>query len=179
MLCRLLVVVGLVIVLSLSSWVLWGAWPNASFPAGDVSDPAMIVVLGGGDGVRVRQAARLASEFPDIPLLVTGDGEFLLSGIVSSGVPESRVRIESAATSTWENAAFTQLWVKEAGAGQLALVTNDFHGPRAQAVFRKMYPDREIVVATEQTIPPYNKWQECYRRRERAAAIYYVLRYGV
>jgi uncharacterized SAM-binding protein YcdF (DUF218 family) len=70
-------------------------------------------------------------------------------------------------------------WIDAAGDGQVVLVTNDFHAPRSRAVFRKVYPDRRIVVACEPSAPPYNHWQQAFRRRERMAALYYVLRYGV
>lgn len=61
----------------------------------------------------------------------------------------------------------------------MAVVTNDFHGPRALAVFRTIYPHLDFVLASESTSQPFNRWQEQLRRRERAAALYYLLLYQI
>lgn len=173
-----LLTAALALLLMLCSWVLWGDWPvGASTDV--VGAPALVVVLGGGDGARVREALRLAERFPDVPVLVTGDSGSIVQGLFSSGMPEARIRIEPAATSTWENAWFSKPWIENAGDGQLVLVTNDFHAPRSRAVFRKVYPGRQIAVACEPATPPYNEWQQAFRRRERLAAVWYVVRYGV
>ena len=171
-------ITALALLLGLGSWVWWGDWPEG-VSADLVSDPAIVVVLGGGDAARSRQAARLAAAFPDIPVLVTGDCGSLAADLESSGIKPPRLQIEHNATSTWENARFSKPWVDAAGDGQLVIVTHDFHGPRALAVFRKIHPARAIVLSCETTAKPYNKWQQGFRRRERAAAIYYLVRYGV
>jgi uncharacterized SAM-binding protein YcdF (DUF218 family) len=163
---------------ALGSWIQWGDWPESG-RFGKVDAPALIVVLGGGDGARVRESLRIAKEFPQTQLLVTGDSGFIRNGLRAGGLAGSRILIEPAATSTCENALLSKPWIDAAGDGQVVLVTNDFHGPRARAVFRKVYPERRIVVACESSAPPYNQWQQAFRRRERAAAVYYVLRHGV
>jgi uncharacterized SAM-binding protein YcdF (DUF218 family) len=173
-----LLTAALALLLALCSWVWWGDWPDG-VSSDVVSDPAIVVVLGGGDGARVREALRLAERFPDVPILVTGDSGFISAGLRAAGIADSRIRIEPAATSTWENAVFSKTWIDEAGSGQLVLVTNDFHAPRSRAVFRKIYPGRDIVLSCETTAKPYNKWQQAFRQRERAAALYYLVRYGV
>lgn len=173
-----LLTAALALLLALGSWVWWGDWP-AAVVCGKVTDPAIVVVLGGGDVARAREAARLAVAFPDVPLLVTGDCGLLAAHLESSGIKPPRLQIEHDAESTWENAWLSKPWVDAAKEGQLVLVTNDFHGPRALAVFRKIHPAREIVLSCETTAKPYNQWQQGFRRRERAAALYYLVRYGV
>jgi uncharacterized SAM-binding protein YcdF (DUF218 family) len=171
-------ITALALLLALVSWTWWGHWP-AAVACGEVTDPAIVVVLGGGDGARAREAARLAEAFSDVPVLVTGDSGFLAAHLEASGIRPPRLQIEHDATSTWENALFSKPWVDAAGDGQMVIVTNDFHGPRSMAVFRKVYPQHDIVLSCETTAKPYNTWQEGFRRRERAAAVFYLVRYGV
>jgi uncharacterized SAM-binding protein YcdF (DUF218 family) len=173
-----LLITALALVLALCAWTLWGDWPEG-VSADAVRNPAVVVVLGGGDGARVRETLRLAGQFPDVPILVTGDSGSIVQGLAASGISEARISIEKAATSTWENAVFSKPWIDKADDRQLVLVTNDFHAPRSRAVFRKIYPGKRIAVSCEPASPPYNKWQQAFRRRERMAALWYVLRYGV
>ena len=144
-----------------------------------MQNPALVIVLGGGDDARPREAARLIGKYPDVPLLVTGDSGNILNAMVAQGIPEERLMIEHHATSTWENALFSKPWIDAAADGELVIVTNDFHGPRALACFRKQFPGRRLVLACETTSKPFNKYQEGFRRRERAAALYYLVRYRV
>jgi uncharacterized SAM-binding protein YcdF (DUF218 family) len=177
-LCLLLLTIALGLLLALMGWVWFGNWP-ASVVCGKVTDPSIVVVLGGGDETRAREARRLAGAFPDIPFLVTGDGGSIASDLETYGIRPPRLQHESDAKSTWENALFSKPWVDAAKNGQLVIVTNDFHGPRSLAVFARHYPGRQIVLSCETTKPPYNQWQQGSRRRERAAAVFYALRFGV
>ena len=173
-----LLILALALLLALGSWIWWGDWPEG-VSADAVHEPAIVVALGGGDDVRVRETLRLAGRFPEVPILVTGDSGAILRGLISSGIPQARISIEAKATSTWENAVFSKPWIDQAGGGQVVLVTNDFHAARSRAVFRKVYPGRRIAVSCEPAKPPYNQWQQSFRRRERLAALWYGLRYGV
>lgn len=85
------------------SWIWSGTWPEPE-PSGAVSQPAWIVVLGGGDEARVREALRMTASFPDASLLVTGDGGIIQKGLLDGGLDPNRLQVEPAARSTWENA---------------------------------------------------------------------------
>lgn len=158
-------------------WIWWGDWPDSG-PPGEISEPALIVVLGGGDSSRTREALRLAEKFPAPPILVTGDGGYHQSALLAGGLDPDRMEVEPDATSTRENATLAGPWINETR-GQVVLVTNDFHAPRSLAVFRSTYPDHEFVVASEAGTRPFNRWQTNFRRRERAAAIFYLFRYRI
>jgi uncharacterized SAM-binding protein YcdF (DUF218 family) len=176
---RFLILVAMLVFLASlpAAWIFWGSWPVGKSDV--IRDPAILIVLGGGDQVRIRETVRLAAGYPAVPILLTGDSGYILNGLIEAGLPESRIEIEPSATSTWENATFSKPWLTEAGDGPWVLVTNDFHAPRARAVFRKVYPQETILVSCEVTTPPYNRWETATRRRERSAALYYLLRYGV
>lgn len=159
-------------------WMLWSDWPDP--PRRPVPwEPDAIVVLGGGDLARARRAARLAAAFPEAPVLVTGDGGQLEDGLRALGVTEDRFVIEGEATSTWENADLSAPLLEELGAKRVVLVTNWFHVPRSEAVFRKRLPKIEFESAFERAPSPMTRWDRGCQRRERIAAIWYWLRYGV
>ncbi len=160
-----------------AAWIWWGDWP-ATGPIGKPDDPELVVVLGGGNLARATVALQLAERFPDPPVVVTGDGGYQQAALRRGGLDPARIVVEPNATSTLENARLTAPWIGKAE-GQIVLVTNDFHAPRALAVFRTTHPDRDFVVATEASARPFSDWQAEFRRRERAAAIYYLLRHRI
>ena len=137
------------------------------------------MILGGGDDDRVREGLRLADEFPSVKVVVTGDGGRILSGLRDAGLAECRIEIETAAESTYENSDFTAPILKRLGAKRVVLVTNWFHAPRSLAVFRKGQPQREFAVSFEPKPEPLTPWDRGSQRRERLAAIWYLLRYRV
>ena len=141
--------------------------------------PDVIVMLGGGDLARVRVASRLAAAFPKCPILITGDGGYLKEKLLLSDIPQSRILIEPDAQSTWENAKFSASLLSEIQAKRVALVTNWFHVPRAEAVFRKQYPELDFVIAFESARRPLFPWDLQSQQREKVASLLYLFRYCV
>jgi uncharacterized SAM-binding protein YcdF (DUF218 family) len=159
-------------------WVGWSSWPRLErweLPW----TPDVIVVLGGGDQARSREALRLAGEFPDAPLIVTGDGGTICRELLGSGLSATRLVHEMRATSTVENACFTDALLANLGAQRVVLVTNYFHVPRALAVFRRHQPQREFAAAFEACPDQLSDWHRYCQRRERLAAIHNLLRYWI
>lgn len=161
-----------------AAWVLWWPWPN---PVNRACPwiPDAIIVLGGGDLVRVRVAARLALAFPEAPLIITGDGGYLEENLLKEQVDESRLLIEPAARSTFENASLSGPLLDELGAKQIVLVTNWFHVSRAEAVFRKTFPHLKLLANFEPAVHPLASWDRLAQRREKLAAVWYLLRHGI
>lgn len=168
---------ALALLLVLCAWIWWGDWPAAG-PMGEISNPALVIVLGGGNESRPREALRLAEKFPEPQVLVTGDGGYHQAALVAGGLDPQRMEVEPAASSTLENARFATPWIDDTR-GQIVLVTNDFHGPRSLAVFRAAHPGHDFVVASETSDRPFDNWQVNFRRRERAAVVYYLIRYHI
>ena len=169
---------ALVMVFALAAWVMWGNWPNPT-PRPLSWPPDAIVVLGGGDKERSEQAAKLAKNYPLVPLIVTGDGGTLYRGLLEKGVDSSRITHETLATSTLENARFTGEWLNRHGARRVALVTNGFHAPRAHAIFSREYPQLEFEVVFEPRPTGRSNWYEYCERRERLAALHNLVFHGV
>ena len=169
---------GFAFALVFGGWILFGSWPcpeRETIPW----EPDAIVVLGGGDMVRVRESSRLAALYPDAPVLLTGDGGYLEKGLRESGINEPRLLIEREAKSTWENAKFSSPFFDSGNFKRVVLVTNWFHAPRSETVFRRVFRDCEFVTAWEPAPVPLTPWDRNSHRREKLAALYYLLRYGV
>lgn len=105
-----LVLLVLVLFALVGSWVRWGSWPDPE-PEPLPWAPDAVVVLGGGNKGRSRQAARLARQFPEVPLMVTGDGGLLYRALLEEEIDPARITHETQASSTLENARFTRSWL--------------------------------------------------------------------
>lgn len=161
-------------------WVLYYPWPVPLTKTEPIPwEPDAIVVPGSGDVVRVREAARMAERFPVIPVIITGDGGFLETGVIDLGVFEERLVIEPDAESTFENAALLVPILEELSVKRAVLVTNWFHVPRAEAVFRSRFPGIEFASTWENPADPLPPWDVQSQRREKLASLWYLVRYGV
>jgi uncharacterized SAM-binding protein YcdF (DUF218 family) len=161
-----------------AAWLAWGHLPDpraASLPF----RPDAIVVLGGGDGSRGREAYRMHLAHPDAALIVTGDGNEIFDSLVRKGVQPSRIHHETAATSTWENALLTLPILDKEHASKVVIVTDWFHVPRALAVFRKAQPGRIFHASFEPRPAVPGTCEISHARRERAATVFYTLRHGI
>lgn len=160
------------------AWVCFWPWPAP--PHQEIPwEPDAIVVLGSGDVVRVREAARMAERFPEAPVIITGDSGFLERELLGLGVPPERLVIEPDAESTYENASLIAPIFEERHVERFVLVTNWFHVPRSEAVFRNRFPGLEFVSTWEPPSDPLPPWDRHSRRREKLAALYYWVRYGI
>lgn len=174
-----LCVTAVSIIVAALSWIQWGNWPNA-VPIDPSWKPDLVLVLGGGDEARSREALRWHSRFPGLPIVVTGDGGTILRELTEAGVPNGLILHEQNATSTHENADFTDPIIDAMPeVRRVLLITNWFHAARSLAVFRKRQPEREFAVAFETASQVPNPWEVKSQRRERLAALFYLFRYGV
>jgi len=96
-------------------------------------------------GDRIREAARLARLYPELPVLVSGglisprpsepsEASMMAEFLVEMGVARERILIEDASRSTAENAE--QALAAAGPGGKWLLVTSAFHMPRAVGAFR-------------------------------------------
>lgn len=161
---------------ALGSWVAWGSWPDPSQRALPW-EPDVILVLGGGNDERPREALRLAERFPELPVVVTGDGGTIVEAMLEGGLDPARLHHETRATSTMENAHFTDPILDELGAGRVLLVTNWFHVPRSLAIFRREQDGRDFAVSFEPRPETLSEWHLYCTRRERMAALHHIVRH--
>ena len=133
--------------------------PTHLFPARSArystASVAAIVVLGcaiegGAFRRRAGAAADLFSELsprnPDLVVVATGgrawkgrlEADVLFRLLAARGVPEKRIARERCSLSTRGNARFTAGILHRTGLHRIALVTCDWHMPRAMALFTRV-----------------------------------------
>lgn len=103
----------------------------------------VIVVLGGGDQGRVKQAAELYEEgYADEVLITASEKDGSTSGLKTVaehyGIPEEALSVENAATSTYTNALNTVDFMEAEGFESAMIVTSDYHVDRAEFIFDKV-----------------------------------------
>jgi uncharacterized SAM-binding protein YcdF (DUF218 family) len=168
---------GLVVILAgVGVWIASGDWPNPELKPLPW-EPEAIVVLGGGNEDRTTEAWRLAQEYPAAPVIVTGDGGRIVRALQERGLPRERLRHETTAKSTMENAERVRPLLEKEGVTRAVLVTNWFHGPRALLSFRRRNPGMEFAVSFHPRREPLTPWDRACQRRERLAWPVYLL-YG-
>lgn len=123
-----------------------------------------IIVLGGGmdteintarggyelnrSGDRFVETVRLAAQYPDAKVVMTGGGSVLITGqeveadaakrmFAAFGIPEERLVFEDAARNTEENAQLTRDLLNPQPGDVYLLVTSAFHMPRSVGLFRR------------------------------------------
>jgi uncharacterized SAM-binding protein YcdF (DUF218 family) len=175
---RPLLIYSTPLIFVLAAWVFLVPWPRP--PIEPIPWlPDAIVLLGGADLKRISKATLLATEFPDAPIIISGDSGYLAEGLRKNQINPSRFLIEPDAESTWENASLlAPLFIKR-DIQKVVLVTNWFHAPRSGAVFRKQYPEMNFVLAFEPASNPVTPWDRRSNWREKLAVLYYLPRYGV
>lgn len=164
-------------VAGLGVWIFGADWPNPDLQTLPW-EPDAIVVLGGGNEERVAEAWRLAQDFPKAMVVVTGDGGRIARALREQGLAPHRLRHETEAKTTRENAERARPLLEKEGAGRVVLVTNWFHAPRALLSFRRANPSAEFVVSFRPRREPLTPWDRACQRRERLAWPVYLL-YGV
>jgi uncharacterized SAM-binding protein YcdF (DUF218 family) len=133
------------------------------FPAApDISAPAGIIILGGGEDARMSAATglpelnaaaerlvlglALAKSFPEAQLIFTGGSASLVDQRISGAdgartlfalfeIADGRIMLEPEARNTAENAIRTYELVEDATLGPWVLVTSAFHMPRSVGSF--------------------------------------------
>ncbi len=175
----IVLVVAITLILSpILIWVFCGGWPDPQ-PEPLPWPPDAIIVLGGGDNARTRQAQALAEQFPQAPLVITGDGGSIVQALRRSGIPESRIFHETKATSTIENARFTREILSKLKVTHGVIVTNWFHVPRSLAVFRTIQPERKWAASFEARPKKLDRWNRACQIRERLATLHHLVFYRI
>lgn len=125
-------------------------WRSLLVIESPISQADAILVLGGESQARPITAARLYREgvASKIFIIGTGDHETNRRALLSGGVPENRITIESESKSTLENAEFAKPLLEAAGVRRVLLVTSSFHARRALATFQQRIPGIEFGVTT-------------------------------
>lgn len=187
----------LLLVAAVALGVLWepllaglGRWLAHSDPLPASAD-ALVVLSGDPYGLREEEAARLWQRGVAPVMVVTGGpvawqtvaGEVMARHLVALGVPPEAIHVETRATSTAENAAFTLPMVKALGAGRVVVVTSNYHVQRTRLAFRRVYEPAGIQVsvhgASDPGFHPDRWWREPAGREygllELMKLVWYVL----
>ncbi len=106
----------------------------------------VLVVLGGGSGERVDTAAELfkAGVAPRIIVSGAGDADDNKRLLVNRGVPAEAIQLESASTSTRQNAQMTIGLLRSEHVHRAIIVTSWYHSRRALHCFRHYGPELEF-----------------------------------
>ena len=158
----------------------------------DVSQPPkqsdVIVVLGGGDGLRWTQLASLYQEGYAPVVLVSGNGDSLDTSIhliTEQGVPGSAMLINNRATSTFDEAQQVLDMLLAMNAKSALIVTDKYHTRRATATYHQVFGNHDVnltIVAPDDSIDPKLWWQSNRRNlvvTEYIKMAYYWLAYGI
>lgn len=122
-----------------------------------------IIVLTGGSG-RVEEGLRLYQEGLSDRLLVSGvhkdvRASELLQLWKGPAIDIAGLALDPRATTTLENAVYSQEWIEENGIGSIRLITAYYHMPRAYWEFKRHMPGLTIIphAVQPETGPPYVK----------------------
>jgi uncharacterized SAM-binding protein YcdF (DUF218 family) len=127
-------------------------------------DIAGIVVLGGGVD-RIAEAVRLARQYPDAKILLTGAASEEEFALTQEPGLAGRLIVERRARNTFENAVFSRRMVSPVDNQRWLMVTSAVHMPRSMGAFRAAgfnvepwpvkvgsYPAREVAAALRHEI---------------------------
>lgn len=134
-------IIGLLICVGLSPWLLNKALQIVVAPSdtGELVDA--VVVLGRGlehNSERTLAAAQLWNEGRAPHVFMSGivDAPVMIKLAAEMGVDVDQVSGERCSQSTWENALYSQILLSSQGAKKILLVTDDTHIVRATLTFR-------------------------------------------
>ncbi len=122
----------------------------------DSAQPCEALVVLTGSAGRVEHGFKLLEQGRAAKLFITGVGDdrhseaflaqYKLSAALERLVDTPGVlSIDREATSTFQNAEQTQVWLQESGHQRLCLITAHYHMPRSLAVFRRTMPERTWI----------------------------------
>jgi len=155
-----------------------------SSQTGQIPPVKAIIVLGGGTQnnqappavvERLNTAIRLAQDYPNTPLIVTGgmgmnktisEASVMQRYLIQHHIPASQIYQEDRSTSTELNFAYSKPVLAQLGIHlnqPIAVVSSDFHLPRAIAIAqRQAYTQVYAVPAPTPLYLRYNAWLREY-----------------
>lgn len=101
------------------------------------SDTLAGIIALGGSHERVVEAVRLARQFPDAKLVVTGASPEDQAYAQAQGFSDSRLLVEPDAKTTYQNAIFSRRLLGPEQRQKWLIVTSAIHMPRAIGAFRE------------------------------------------
>lgn len=105
----------------------------------------VIIVLSGGLG-RLEKGADLYKEgYAHYVLLTRANEEFITKEeAIDFGIPEQRLILEEAATSTYTNALYAKSLMEKYQFKSAIVVSSDYHMRRTKFIFDRVYNDKEM-----------------------------------
>jgi len=73
------------------------------------------------------------------------EASFLAERLMQNGVPQTAITLEESSSTTVGNARHCRAIVEARNAQSIVVVTSLYHVPRAELIFRAVYPDRTIT----------------------------------
>lgn len=108
----------------------------------------VIVVLGGGLHERPERAAKLFRQQAAPRIIISGAGDDLINRriLTRNGVPEKLIEMEGKSKTTYQNAQFTIMRLRQEKVQSVILVTSWYHSRRALKTFEHCAPELKFYV---------------------------------
>jgi uncharacterized SAM-binding protein YcdF (DUF218 family) len=142
---------------------------------GKIREPDKLVgvIALGGTNERIREAGRLARQFPHLRVIVSGAETGPSLQRLGPNIDRRRIEIETASRNTHENALNTTLLVKPRPGDRWLLITSAWHMRRALCAFRTAGFDVEPWPVADRAMG--QKRRDYYVSRERWALAAYTV----
>lgn len=142
---------------------------------GNIAAPHSLigVIALGGTNERIREAGRLARQYPHLRVIVSGAEPGPSLQRLGPNINKSRIEIETASRSTHENAVNTTDLVKPRPGDRWLLITSAWHMRRALCAFRAAGFEVEPWPVTDRAMG--QKRREYYVSREHLALAAYIV----
>src|SRR5262245_26142421 len=143
--------------------------------AGKIHEPDKLVgvIALGGTNERIREAGRLARQYPHLRVIVSGAETGPSLQRLGPNIDRRRIDIETASRNTHENAVNTTLLVKPRPGDRWLLITSAWHMRRALCAFRTAGFDVEPWPVADRAMG--QKRRDYYVSRERWALAAYTM----
>jgi uncharacterized SAM-binding protein YcdF (DUF218 family) len=131
------------------------------------------VIALGGTNERIREAGRLARQYPHLRVIVSGAEPGPSLQRLGPNIDKRRIEIETASRNTHENAVNTTVIAKPRPGDRWLLITSAWHMRRALCAFRAAGFDVEPWPVSDRAMG--EKRREYYVSRERLALAAYIM----
>ena len=167
---------------ALAAALLWGVAANGQESGtaragtqGKIHEPDKLVgvIALGGTNERIREAGRLARQYPHLRVIVSGAETGPSLQRLGPNIDRRRIEIETHSRNTHENAVNTTLLVKPRPGDRWLLITSAWHMRRALCAFRTAGFDVEPWPVADRAMG--QKRRDYYVSRERWALAAYAM----